>query len=159
MAEKQFTTFKLGDDLFGIDILMVREINRSLQITPVEQAPEFVTGLLNLRGQIITVIDLGVRLGLDRREVMGSTRCIVLKTSQELANRNVAEDIVKSASTDQVGFLVDSVGDMVSVTDNEIAPPPANLGQVSEKFLTGVVKLEHGLVGLLDVGRILQVQV
>jgi len=158
MAEKQFTTFKLGEDLFGIDILLVREINRSLQITPVEQAPEFVTGLLNLRGQIITVIDLGVRLGLEKREVMGSTRCIVLKTAQELLNRHASENVVKSASSDQVGFLVDSVGDMVSVSEGDIAPPPANLGQVSEKFLTGVVKLEHGLVGLLDVGRVLHVQ-
>ncbi|MBL8025988.1 MAG: chemotaxis protein CheW [Fibrobacteres bacterium] len=158
MAERQFTTFKLGNDLFGIDILLVREINRSLQITPVEGAPEFVTGLLNLRGQIVTVIDLGVRLGLNKREIADTTRCIILKTAQELSNKGVDEKIVKSASADQVGFLVDYVGDMVAAAENEIAPPPANLGQVSEKFLTGVVKLEQGLVGLLDVGRILQVQ-
>jgi len=111
---------------------------------------------LNLRGQIITVIDLGIRLGLEKREISGTTRCIVLKTAQELANRHVAADIVKNAPSDLVGLLVDSVGDMVAVSESEIAPPPANLGQVSEKFLTGVVKLEHGLVGLLDVGRILQ---
>jgi purine-binding chemotaxis protein CheW len=159
MAEKQFTTFKLGEDLFGIDILLVREINRSLHITPVEQAPEFVTGLLNLRGQIITVIDLGVRLGLEKSEIMSSSRCIVLKTAHELANRHMSDDVVKSASADQVGFLVDSVADMVSVSEGEIASPPANLGQVSDKFLTGVVKLEHGLVGLLDVGRILQITI
>ena len=158
MSEKQYTTFRLGEDLFGIDILLVREINRSLQITPVEQAPDFVTGLLNLRGQIITVIDLGLRLGLEKREMNVNTRCIVLKTSHELTSRHHAEEIVKNASSDQVGFLVDAVGDMVTVSDGDIAPPPANLGQVSEKFLTGVVKLEHGLVGLLDVGRILHVQ-
>ncbi len=158
MAEKQYTTFRLDNDTFGMDILLVREINRSLQITPVEQAPDFVTGLLNLRGQIITVIDLGVRLGLEKRELTAQSRCIVLKTTQELQARHVSTALVSGAPTDFVGLLVDSVSDMVTIDDADILPPPANLGQVSDKFLTGVIRLESTLVGLIDVTKILHAQ-
>ncbi|MFH0920648.1 MAG: chemotaxis protein CheW [Fibrobacterota bacterium] len=156
MAEKQYSTFLLGTDLFGIDILLVREINRNLTITPVEQAPKFVSGLLNLRGQIVTVVDMGVRLGLARRVMTPQSRVIVLKTAQELFAKHADERLTAAAPSDLLGLLVDAVGDMVTADDKAVEPPPANTGHVADMFLTGVIKLERGLVGVLDIGKILR---
>ena len=156
MAERQYSTFLLGKDLFGLDILLVREINRNLAITPVEQAPDFVSGLLNLRGQIVTVVDLGVKLGLEKRVLGSESRVIVLKTAQELSAKHVDDRLLAAAQVDLLGLLVDGVSDMVTADDKAVEPPPANTGNVADKFLTGVIKLEHGLVGVLDIGRILK---
>jgi len=155
MAERHFTSFYLGQDLFGIEILLVREINRNPQITPVEHAPNFIAGLMNLRGQIVTVMDLGIRLGLPKQALSNQSRCIVLKTQQELASRGADEIFVREAPSEFLGLLVDSVDDMVSVDEVQVELPPANVGQVSEKYLTGVVKLENKLVAILDIGKIL----
>ena len=84
MENRQFITFYLGEDLFGLDILLVREINRHLELTRVDRTPEFVRGLMNLRGQIVTVLDLGIRLGIGARAIERESSCIVLKTRGEL---------------------------------------------------------------------------
>ncbi len=158
MAEKQFTTFFLGRELFGINILLVREINRKFDITPVEHAPDFVSGLMNLRGQIVTVLDLGARLGLAKREITACSRCIVLKNISQVSVSEAGRGQLQSASTDLVGLLVDGIGDIATVEDSKIEPPPANVGQVSEKYLTGVAKTEEVLVGILDVEKILKIK-
>ena len=155
---KQFTTFKLDEQLFGVEVLLVREINQQMDITPVQQAPEHIRGLINLRGQIITVFDLGVRLGLDPREISGTSHSVILKTEEELGplhSREGREDLKSSA--DAVGLLVDTIGDVVEEDETEIEPPPANLGSVDGRFLSGVVKLHRDLLVLLDVTKILGV--
>ena len=82
MGVKQFVTFRLDNRLLGIDILKVREINRVLDITPVQHAPGYVRGLVNLRGQTITVFDLGTRLGLPPRGITGCSHNIILKQDE-----------------------------------------------------------------------------
>lgn len=157
--ERQFATFYIGSARFGIDILMVREINRHLEITPAERAPECVRGLLNLRGQVVTVIDLGIRLGLGPRVITPESRCLVLKTSSDLAVHQKAGLLDDDTSNDVIGFLIDRVGDMVTVGEKDLEPAPANLSGVDGRFLAAVAKLEDGLMVLLKTREILEMQV
>ncbi len=159
MATKQFSSFNIGDNLFGIDIRVIREINQGVDITPVDRAPGFVQGLLNLRGQIVTVLDIGVRIGL-RSEVheQDSYRCIVLKTSDELASKRVEDSSLEDTSGDLVALSVDEIGDMVTLDQKDLEPPPANIGEVEGKFIAGVAKLDSGLMIALKVTELLKME-
>ena len=144
----QYSTFRLGDRLFGLDLMTIREINRILDITPVPHSTEHVRGLINLRGQIVTILDLGVRLGLERQEVG--------ETTAELAS-NHQEGAVEpcTTSTDLVGFLVDAIGDVVEADEATIEPPSANVSEAEGGFLSGVIKTDAGLLVLLDLHEVL----
>jgi purine-binding chemotaxis protein CheW len=153
---RQLTTFTIGESVFGIDVLLMREINRVLDITPVRPAPGALLGLINLRGQIVSIVDPGIPLGLGKRELSGDARCIVLKTAQEvkpLVEQGLIDDEVPD---DVTGVLVDAIGDMISVDSADIVPPPANVNGVDARFLSGVVRLEEELVATLRLGEILK---
>ncbi len=137
MKSRQFVTFGIDDYLLGIDILKVREINRVLDITPVQHARTYVRGLINLRGQTVTVFDLGRRLGLALRKIAEESHNIILKN-------------------DAVGLLVDSIRDVVVAQDDEIEQPPANVGGIEGKFIEGIVKLEKDLLLILSAEKILE---
>ena len=137
MNDRQFVTFRVNSHLLGFDVLKVREINRVLDITPVPKAPGHIRGLVNLRGQILTVIDLGVRLGFSARNIDEDTHNIILKK-------------------DAVGFLVDAIGDVALVNDEDIEPTPANIGGIEGGFIDGVVKLEGELLVILSVPKLLE---
>jgi len=158
MANRQFITFYLGDDLFGLDILLVPEINRNMDSTPVDRAPAYVRGLINLRGQIVTVLDLGVRLNIGARRISRASRCIVLKTRHEVARTAVSGVDLDNLAADLVGLLVDRIGDVVSVDADAIDPPPAHAGGVKGKFLDGIVKLEKQLLITLKVAELLALE-
>jgi purine-binding chemotaxis protein CheW len=150
----QYSTFRLGDRLFGLDLMMIREINRILDITPVPHAKPHIRGLINLRGQIVTILDLGVRLGLARQEVGEDSHNIILKTTSELAAvRHGTGDY--STSADLVGFLVDAIGDVVEADEATIEPPSANVSEAEGGFLSGVIKTDAGLLVLLDINEVL----
>ncbi len=153
MAEKQFSSVYLDNTLFGIDILMIREINRNLELTSVDQAPEYVRGLLNLRGQIVTVLDLGIRLGKSAREIDAGSRCVVLKTVSELPNVDHLND---TTTEDMVGILIDRVGDMVTVDDGKIEPPPANVNGVDGQYINGIIKLKDDIMVILNISAVLK---
>lgn len=159
MATRQFASFYIGDNLFGIDIRLIREINRDIAITQVDRAPAHMAGLLNLRGQIVTVLDIGVRMGL--RETAGQQkdyRCIVLKTSEELAAKRQEDPTVEDTSRDLVALYVDKIGDMISIDENDVEPSPANIGEVEGEFISGVAKLEQGLMIIVKVGELLAME-
>lgn len=132
-------SFRLGQRLLGLDIRQVREINRALDITPVQHARPHVRGLVNLRGQIVTVFDLGVRLGLSPQEITADTHNVVLKS-------------------DDVGLLVDAVGEAVEVGQGQMEPPPANLNGITGGFIQEVVKLADDLLVVLAVDKILALE-
>ncbi len=134
---KQFVTFRVNGFLLGIDILMIREINQILDITDVPHAPPHVLGLVNLRGQTITVFDLGVRLGLGSRILTDDSHNVIFKY-------------------DAVGLLVDNIGDVARVDEEEIEPPPANTGGIGTEYIEGVVKLENELLLVLSTKKILE---
>jgi purine-binding chemotaxis protein CheW len=158
MALQQYVTFYINEHLFGINVLLVREINPNTEITRVDLAPEFVRGIMNLRGQIVTVIDPAVRLGMEEREITERSRCIVLKTSAELLERENCETLADETVADHVGLLVDAIGDMVSADENEIEPPPANIGNVDAKFISGIFKMEGKLMIVMKTKDVLTTQ-
>jgi purine-binding chemotaxis protein CheW len=137
-AEMELATFYVGDLLLGVDLQQVREINRLLDYTPVPQAPDYVRGVINLRGEVVTVVDLRTILGLGQTTVGKSTRNVIVQSGGEV-----------------VGMLVDQVADTVRVQADQIDPPPPNVQGADCRFFPGVHRLENQLVVLLDVNAAL----
>jgi purine-binding chemotaxis protein CheW len=158
-VQHQYATFKIGTGLFGIDVLLIREINRNLDITEVNPAPDFVRGLLNLRGQIVTVIDPGTRLGIERRSLDSSSCCVVLKTSQEIERMRDEGLLAETTHKDTVALLVDGIGDMVNIDDRAIEHPPANINGIDSSFISGIVKLDSELLVIMKLEKILEIAV
>ncbi|MCP4003888.1 MAG: chemotaxis protein CheW [bacterium] len=146
------TCFYLGTDLFAVSLQLVSEINRHIDLTPVRTAPEHVSGLVNLRGQIVTVIDLSGQLGLGDSNIQDASRLIVLKTNSELAQCHAGH---LSTSSDKVGLLVDKIADVVNPTEQQLEPPPPNLNGVARGLMLGVCKTENQTIGILDAQRVL----
>ncbi len=139
-SELEFSTFKVGGALFGINILNIQEINKHFEITRVPQSSDFIKGILNLRGRIVTIIDLGKKLGLEP----------VFKNKN---NRN----IIVNSEDEYIGLMVDAISDVVSAKQKDIEPAPANIGGVKGKFFKGVLKTEKQLIGILDIDAVLKV--
>ena len=135
----ELATFYVGDSLCGMDILKVQEINKLLEMTEVPLAPDYVKGILNLRGQIVTVIDLGSKLDLADTETGGETRNIIVNSNGEY-----------------IGLLVHRIGDVERTEAANIEPPPANIGGIQGRYFEGVYKKEKNLIGILNVEEILK---
>ncbi len=133
----QLVSFKIGEEEFGIDILKVQEINRMMQITKVPNSPEFIDGVVNLRGRIIPVIDLRTRLNMARIEHDNRTRIIVVDLSGVT-----------------VGFIVDEVSEVLRIPKSITEPPPAMVAGIDSDYITAVGKLEDRLLILLDLEKI-----
>ncbi len=137
----ELSTFYVGDALCGMDILQIQEINKIMHMTKVPQAPEYVLGILNLRGQIVTIIDLSKKLGL------GGT-----DTSHDLRN------IIVNFKGSYVGLLVKKISDVVEVDGNKIERSPANMGGIQGEYFTGVYKTDNTLIGILDIAKVLNLE-
>jgi len=135
----EFSTFYVGGALCGINILNIQEINKNCDITQVPQAADYVKGILNLRGRIVTIIDLGAKLGLET-------------VTENKDNRN----IIVNSEDEHIGLLVDAISDVVSAGQDEIEPSPSNIGGVKGKFFQGVIKTEKDLIGILDIDEVLK---
>jgi purine-binding chemotaxis protein CheW len=134
----QLVSFKIGNEEFGIDILNVKEINRMVNITKVPNSPVFVEGIINLRGQVIPVIDLRTKLGMPKKDHDKDTRIVVV----DIEGRTV-------------GFLVDAVSEVLRIPRNITeAPPDITTGKNSE-YITAIGKLEDRLLTLLDLNKVL----
>ena len=138
--ELQIVGFELSDEQFGVEILCVREIIRVVSITRVPRAPGFVEGIINLRGEVIPVIDLRKRLNLEGREFDNSTRLIVVELNDQ-----------------QIGFIVDSVSQVLRVPADAIEEPPEMVTGIDSEFILGVTRIDDGerLLLILDLKRIL----
>lgn len=155
---KQFVTFRLREQLLGIEILLVREINQQMEKTFVQLAPPFLCGLANLRGQIVSIFDLATRLGLKALSETEHRYNIVLKTNGELAPIRAREDREDlSTNDDTVGLAVDAIGDVLEVDEDIIEPVPANMGTLDERYLQGIVPMKDELLILLDAGALVTV--
>ncbi len=135
----EYAIFNVGDIACGVDINTVHEINRNLEITPVHLAPEYVRGVINLRGQIVTVIDLRKKFGMEPRALNNRMRVLVVHSEEENS-----------------GLLVDGVDDIASTLTDHVAQPPPHISSTLGKFLAGVYKRDNALVAILDVERILK---
>lgn len=135
----EFSTFYVGGALCGINILSIQEINKHFEITRVPQSSDFIEGILNLRGRIVTIIDLGRKLGLD-------------PVNKDNNNRN----IIVNSEEEHIGLLVDAISDVVIAKSENIEPAPSNIGNVKGKYFQGVLKTEKQLIGILDIDEVLK---
>ncbi len=154
----QFATFFLGNDYFGIDVLLVREINQNMVVTEVDPSPVYIVGLMNLRGQIVTVADLKVKLGIEDKAGVSGENCIVLKTDEELDRLRDKGFGVSKTAKDIVGLMVDRIGDMVTVHEDEMESAPANVNGVDSRYIRGIVKLDGKLLVVLNVQTVLAME-
>jgi purine-binding chemotaxis protein CheW len=142
----KYLTFDLANELYGIDILKIREIIGALAITPIPQASAAVMGVINLRGRIIPVVDLRQRLGFAPIEQSGRTCIIVI-------------DLTSQQGATQVGVMVDSVSEVVQIQPTDIEPAPA-MGEASGGgSILGIAKLKDRIAMLLNIGNILGTEV
>jgi purine-binding chemotaxis protein CheW len=134
----QFATFQVGEHYFGLDILGVREIIRVANITQVPRSEPHIRGLINLRGQIVTILDLAVRLGSDPEPVKDSSHIVILKHAPGAPGQGQNQ----GGTQDLTGLLVDAIGDVVEAEATLAEAPPANLSSAEERFLSGVLNLD-----------------
>jgi purine-binding chemotaxis protein CheW len=132
-ASGQYSTFFIGDLFFGVDVLCVQEVLRYQQMTPVPLAPGVIEGLINLRGQIVTAIDMRRRLQLPPRGGTQEPMNLVLRTEDGA-----------------VSLLVDEIGDVMDVDPASFEPPPENLDPGARELIRGVSKLKDRLLLVLD---------
>jgi purine-binding chemotaxis protein CheW len=137
-SKLQVAVFRVGKYVCGLMIERVQEINRSLRLRPVHEAPEYVRGIINLRGNIVTVIDLRKRLGLAPEPLSTQSRNVIVKQDREM-----------------VGLLVDSVDDIVELDADSIAPAPAHLARELGDAFEGVAPLGDELLALLQLEHLL----
>ncbi len=154
MSSRKFFTFFLGEDMFGIDILLVREIIHGFSLTKVELSPEHVSGLLNLRGQVVTVIDPAIALSMDRVKPSENI-CLILKPESELNRLAVPLSISEGIGEDSAGLMLDDIGDVIEFPEDEIEPSPANLKGINGKFLSGVVRKDGELMLIMNISEVL----
>lgn len=142
----KYMTFKLAEEVYGIEILSVREIIRMMEMTRVPRTPDFISGVINLRGKVITVIDLRMKFGMDSVEATDQTVIIVVQ--------------IKTDSSElTMGLLVDEVLEVRSVAADAIEPAPVlGGGSVDVEFIQGVGKIESRVIFLLNIGKILSHQ-
>ena len=135
--EIQLVVFKLGREEYGISILQVQEIKRITQITRVPHTPEYIKGVINLRGSVLPVIDLKKRLNLPQQVATEDARIIIVKV----------EEI-------SLGMIVDAVSEVMTLSQENIDSPEAVVGSVSANYLSGVGKLDNRLLILLNLEAI-----
>ena len=152
----EVATFYLNGNFFGIPMAYIREIIRNVEYTHVELTSDYVTGLMNLRGQIITLLDFGVKFGYPKREINSSTRCIVLK---KFKGQNESESASATDSEEMIGLVVDTVGDIMALDESRFEVPPANIDELDGSYLEKVVSLEGQLLMLLNLKKILSQEV
>lgn len=134
----QLVSFTVGDELFAVDILRVQEINRMMDLTKVPQSPPGVEGIINLRGRIIPVLDLRVQFGFPRAEKNEHTRIIVIEI---MGNT--------------IGFVVDSVREVMRIASNIVEPSPRMGSPIDASYVSGVAKLDDQLLILLELENLL----
>ncbi len=137
----QLVSFKIGNEEFGVDILKVQEINRMLTITKVPNAPDFVEGVVNLRGKIIPVVNLRKRLNMPTIENDAKTRIIVVEIQENT-----------------VGFIVDEVKEVLRIPKSITEPAPSMIAGIKTEYITAVGKLDDRLLILLDLEKILSAE-
>ncbi|MBW4602723.1 MAG: chemotaxis protein CheW [Calothrix sp. FI2-JRJ7] len=140
---QQFCTFFLDKIYFGIDVLQVQEVIRFTQITPVPLAPPDILGLINLRGKIVTIIDIKSRLQMNQN----------IKNYENNHENNY--NIILNNKSELVSLIVDDIGDVVEVAENQFEPPPATLKGKIRSLLKGAYKLQDKFLLIINVDKLL----
>lgn len=134
----RWVTFRLDNEIYGINVMQVQEVLRVSEIAPVPGAPGYVLGIINLRGNVVTVMETRSRLGLPSREVDDASRIVIVEASKIV-----------------VGILVDSVAEVVDLSTSEIESAPNVGSDESSKYIQGVASREGELLILMDLNKLL----
>ena len=134
----QVVSFRLGLEEYGVDIAQVQEINRMVAVTHVPRAPQFMEGVINLRGQLIPIIDLRARFGMPRVEPTKNTRIVVTEIGAK-----------------RVGMVVDSVSEVLRLAVDQIEAAPEMITGADTEYIRGVGKIDDRLIILLDLARVI----
>lgn len=134
----QWVTFRLDNETYGINVMRVQEVLRVTEIAPVPGAPDYVLGIINLRGNVVTVLDTRQRFGLPQHEDDDSTRVVVIESERTV-----------------VGILVDSVAEVVELRRSAIESSPSVGNDESSKYIEGVANNEGELLILVDINKLL----
>ena len=134
----QWGTFRLGEEIYGVNVMQIREVLRYTDITPVPGAPYYVLGIINLRGNVVTVIDTRISFGLKTGEVDNDSRIVVVEVDKQV-----------------VGMLVDSVDEVTYLKNEDIEKAPNVGNEETSKFITGVCNKNEELLILIDLERMI----
>jgi len=135
---RQCVTFRLNEEIYGINVMLVQEVLRVTDIAPVPGAPNYVIGIINLRGNVVTVIDTRMRFGLPPKEMDDSTRIVIIE-----------------AENQTVGIVVDNVSEVVDVYADEIETAPNVGNDETARYIEGVVSRSDELLILVDLNKLL----
>ncbi|VAX15881.1 Positive regulator of CheA protein activity (CheW) [hydrothermal vent metagenome] len=139
--EGKYLTFVLGDEEYGLEILKVREIIGVMEITSVPQTPEFIKGVINLRGKVIPVIDLRLKFSMESAEYTEETCIIVVDIGKAL-----------------MGILVDTVSEVLDIAVDQIEPPPSFGSKIQTEFILGMGKIKGKVKILLEIDKVLSIE-
>lgn len=137
----QIVTFKLAQEEYGVNIMKVQEIILIGEITKVPEVPEFIEGVINLRGNVIPIIDLRKRFKLAQTSINEDSRIIVVNVNSKT-----------------MGIIVDAVNEVLRIANSDIEPTPASIAGVGKEYLKGLIKLDKRLLILLDIEHILTLE-
>lgn len=135
---QQWVTFQLDSEIYGINVMQVQEVLRYTEIAPVPGSPAYVLGIINLRGNVVTVLDTRTRFGLDSSEMSDNTRIVIIEADKQV-----------------IGILVDSVAEVVYLKASEIDIAPNVGNDESAKFIQGVSNKDGNLLILIDLNQLL----
>ncbi|MGK0465204.1 chemotaxis protein CheW [Clostridium sp.] len=138
---KKILTFYVEGELLGIDVNLVKEITRNIEYTPLLNGKKHIKGLMNLRGNIVTIFDLQIILGKKNNKEGTNLQCMVLKTEDN----------------QQLGFLLDKTGDVIEVKKESFCELPEDIVEANESFISSVIKGQGELLKILDFHKIVQV--
>ena len=141
----QYLTFKLGDEVFALDITKVREVLDFTSVTRVPRTPEFMRGVINLRGSVVPVVDLRLKFGMSRTENSVNT-CIIIT------------EVKVDGDVTVLGALADSVQEVMDLGPENIAPPPRIGTKLRTEFITGMGKQNDRFVIILDIDKVFSVE-
>jgi purine-binding chemotaxis protein CheW len=136
-----YLSFKLGDEEFAAHVSKVLSIMEMTKITKVPKSPEYMKGVINLRGQVLPVVDTRIKFGMSPTEFTKNTCIVVMEV--ELENDSV-----------QVGTLVDSVQEVLEITEDQIQPPPSIGSKYQSQFIYGMAKVDEKFIMLLDMDKV-----
>ncbi len=150
--ELQFVSFYISDDLYGMDIQIVKEVNPNISITDVPLSKDTIRGLVNIRGQIILVMDIAIIFGREPRPITDESQLIILKTGSEiqqvsLIDGSIQEDLFGDKP---IAFLADSIGDVITLPELNIEPTPPHIDEKNVPYIKGVAKIEKKLFTILN---------
>jgi len=140
--EGKYLTFAMAEEEYGIGILKIKEIIGMMSITTIPQTPEFVKGVINLRGKVIPVVDLRLRFGMDAIDYTERTCIIVV-------------EIEGQSGTVMIGIVVDSVSEVLNIRGGDIEDTPTFGTKLDTEYILGMAKMEGGVKILLDIDRVL----